>query len=81
MHADITLATVALDKPNNVSAFITDAPYKRAPMVCPLFQNRESLPFPDSFIRTVTEQQQSKLRGLGPQANCADRATAACRRS
>jgi hypothetical protein len=36
MYADITLETVTLDTPNNVAVFVTDAPAKRAPTVCPL---------------------------------------------
>jgi hypothetical protein len=36
MYADITLETVALDTPNNVAIFITDAPAKRAPTMSSL---------------------------------------------
>jgi hypothetical protein len=31
-----TLETVALDTPNNTAVFVTDAPAKRAPTICPL---------------------------------------------
>jgi hypothetical protein len=33
---NITLETVALHTPNNAEVFITDAPAKRTPMICPL---------------------------------------------
>jgi hypothetical protein len=33
---DIASETVALDTPNNVAVFITDAPVKCAPMICHL---------------------------------------------
>jgi hypothetical protein len=36
MSANITLETVALDTPNNVAVFVTDAPAKFAPTICPL---------------------------------------------
>jgi hypothetical protein len=52
--ADITLQTVALDTPNNVAVFVTDAPAKRTQTIS-LFQNRTSLPLTDSFTRTVTQ--------------------------
>jgi hypothetical protein len=34
--ANITFQTVALNTPNNAAAFVTDAPAKHAPMICPL---------------------------------------------
>jgi hypothetical protein len=44
MYADVTLETVALNTPNNVAVFITDAPAKtHQPSI--LFQNRKSLIF------------------------------------
>jgi hypothetical protein len=36
VYADITLETVALDTPNNVAVFITDAPAKHAATIYPL---------------------------------------------
>jgi hypothetical protein len=36
VNADITLEIVALDTPNTVADFVTDAPVKRAPTICPL---------------------------------------------
>jgi hypothetical protein len=36
VYADITLKTVALDATDNVAVFVTDAPAKRAPMICVL---------------------------------------------
>jgi hypothetical protein len=35
VYADITLETLALDAPNNMAIFVTDAPAKRAPTICP----------------------------------------------
>jgi hypothetical protein len=43
--ADITLETVALDTPNNVAVFVTDAPAKRAPTICPLSKSDKSYIF------------------------------------
>jgi hypothetical protein len=51
-YAAITLETVALDTPNNVAVFVTDASAKRAPTI---FQNWTSLAFSDSFTPTVTQ--------------------------
>jgi hypothetical protein len=42
VHADITLKTVTLDTPNNVAVFVTDAPAKRAPTICPLSKSDKS---------------------------------------
>jgi hypothetical protein len=36
VYADITLETAALDTPNNVAVFATDAPAKCTPTICPL---------------------------------------------
>jgi hypothetical protein len=36
MYADITLETVAIDTPTNAGVFVTDAPAKWAPTICPL---------------------------------------------
>jgi hypothetical protein len=36
VYADITLETVALDTPNNVSVYVTHAPSKRTLIICPL---------------------------------------------
>jgi hypothetical protein len=54
MYANITLETVALDTPNNVAVFVTDAPAKRTPTICPL-SNRTNLPFSDFFTWTVSQ--------------------------
>jgi hypothetical protein len=35
VYADITLETVALDSPNSLAVFVTDAPAKCAPTICP----------------------------------------------
>jgi hypothetical protein len=42
MYANITLETVALDTPNNVVSFITDAPAKRVAMICHLSKSNKS---------------------------------------
>jgi hypothetical protein len=55
VYAYITLETVSLNVPNIVAVFITDAP-GNAHQLSVLFQNRTSLPFSDSFTRTVTQQ-------------------------
>jgi hypothetical protein len=36
MYINITLETVALDSPNNVAVFVTHAPAKHTPTMCPL---------------------------------------------
>jgi hypothetical protein len=51
MYANITLEIVALDTPNNVAVFITDAPAKHTPMI--VLQNWTVLSFSDSFTQTV----------------------------
>jgi hypothetical protein len=42
VYAYTTLGTVALDAPNNVAGFITDAPAKRAQTLCPLSKSDKS---------------------------------------
>jgi hypothetical protein len=37
--ADRTLEIVALDTPNNMAVFVTDAPGKRPPTICPLLHS------------------------------------------
>jgi hypothetical protein len=54
MYVDITLETVALDAPNNMadlSQMLQLNAHKRSVF----FGNRTSLPFSDSFTRTVTQ--------------------------
>jgi hypothetical protein len=46
VYADITLETVALNTPNNVADFITDAPAKRAPTIYSLLKSDKSPIFP-----------------------------------
>jgi hypothetical protein len=50
-YVDISLQTVALDTPNDVAVFVTDAPAKRAPTICSLSKSDRS----PIFIRTVTQ--------------------------
>jgi hypothetical protein len=42
VYDDITSETVALDTPNNVAVCITDAPAKRALLICPLSKSDKS---------------------------------------
>ena len=42
VYAIITFGTAALETPNNVAVLVTDAPSKRAPMVCPLWKSDKS---------------------------------------
>jgi hypothetical protein len=42
VYAHITIETVALDTHNDVSVFVTDAPAKRAPTICPLSESEKS---------------------------------------
>jgi hypothetical protein len=42
VYADITVETVALGTPNNVAAFVTNAPAKRTPTVCPPLKSDKS---------------------------------------
>jgi len=42
VYVVITFETAALDTPNNVAVFITDAPTKHAPTICPLWNSGES---------------------------------------
>jgi hypothetical protein len=45
LYPDITLETVALNTPNNVAVFITDARVKCALTICPLLVSDKSLVF------------------------------------
>jgi hypothetical protein len=58
VYAAITVETVALDTPKNVTGFVTDAPAKRAPTICPLSKLDKSpnLPSSDTFTWTFTQQ-------------------------
>jgi hypothetical protein len=46
VYADITLENVALDTPNNVAVFVTDAPAKCASMIYPLSKLEKPPHFP-----------------------------------
>jgi hypothetical protein len=59
VYADITLETVALDTPNNVAVFVTDAPAKRAPTICPLSKSDKSPIF--RFFHTECHSTQSLM--------------------
>jgi hypothetical protein len=54
VYAEITFETLALDTPNNVAVFVTDAP-ANAHQQPVLFQNWTSLPFSSSFTCIVTQ--------------------------
>jgi hypothetical protein len=45
VYADITVETVALDTPNNVAVFVTDAPAKCSLTIRPLSKSDQSLIF------------------------------------
>jgi hypothetical protein len=59
VYAGISLGTVALDTLNNVKDFVTDAPAKHAPIICPL--KIENLPFSDSFARILSHSTQTLM--------------------
>jgi hypothetical protein len=59
MNADMTLETVALDTPNNVAVFVTDAQVKRAPTICPLSKSGKTAIF--RFFRTDYHSAQSLM--------------------
>jgi hypothetical protein len=52
VYADITVETVALDAPNNVTV-LSQMLQLNTHQRSVLFQNRTSLPFSDSFTRTI----------------------------
>jgi hypothetical protein len=63
VYADIFLETVALDTPNNVTDFVTDAPAKRAPTICPLSELGKT-PIFWFFTRTVTQHNHTIPKAL-----------------
>jgi hypothetical protein len=59
VYADITLETVALDTPNKLVDFITDAPAKRAPTIFTLSKSERSPIY--RFFQTDSRSTQSLI--------------------
>jgi hypothetical protein len=59
VYAYVTLETVALDAPNDVTVFITEAPAKRALTICPLSKLGKSSIF--RFFHTDSHSAQSLM--------------------
>jgi hypothetical protein len=56
---DITLETVALNRPDNVAVFVTDAPAKSVATICPLSKGL-------SFNTITTECKQTEEHSMLP---------------
>jgi hypothetical protein len=72
VYADITLETVALDTPNNVAVFVTDAPAKRAPTMSSFKIGQVShflILSHELSIKTITNELTRELQSVNERKN------------